>query len=146
MIMENREKANFPIHDLLARRWSPRAFSDRPVEPEKLRSLLEAARWAPSSYNEQPWAYLVAIQEDPVEYARLLSVLVEGNVAWAQRAPVLMLSIAKLNFDRSSKPNRTPCQNACARGNSRRAHASRSSSLSSPGTGARSRHWSLLSR
>ncbi len=104
--MENREKANFPIHDLLARRWSPRAFSDRPVEPEKLRSLLEAARWAPSSYNEQPWAYLVATQEDPVEYARLLSVLVEGNVAWAQRAPVLMLSIAKLNFDRSSKPNR----------------------------------------
>jgi len=106
MIMENREKANFPIHDLLARRWSPRAFSDRPVEPEKLRSLLEAARWAPSSYNEQPWAYLVATREDPVEHARLLSVLVEGNVAWAQRAPVLMLSIAKLNFDRSGKPNR----------------------------------------
>jgi nitroreductase len=106
MIMENREKANFPIHDLLARRWSPRAFSDRPVEPEKLRSLLEAARWAPSSYNEQPWAYQVATREDPVEHARLLSVLVEGNVAWAQRAPVLMLSVAKLNFDRSGKPNR----------------------------------------
>jgi len=104
--MENREKTNFPIHDLLARRWSPRAFSDRPVEPEKLRSLLEAARWAPSSYNEQPWAYLVATREDPVEHARLLSVLVEGNVAWAQRAPILLLSIARLNFERSGKPNR----------------------------------------
>ena len=104
--MENREKTNFPIHDLLARRWSPRAFSDQAVEPEKLRSLLEAARWAPSSYNEQPWAYLLATREDPLEHARLLSVLVEGNVAWAQRAPVLMLSIAKLNFERSGKPNR----------------------------------------
>jgi nitroreductase len=104
--MEKLAKTEFPIHDLLRRRWSPRAFSDRPVEPEKLRSLLEAARWAPSSYNEQPWAYLVATQDDPGEYARLLSVLVEGNMAWARRAPVLMLSLAKLNFERNSKPNR----------------------------------------
>ncbi len=104
--MEKLAKAEFPIHDLLRRRWSPRAFSDRPIEPEKLRGLLEAARWAPSSYNEQPWAYLVATQDDPGEYARLLSVLAEGNVAWARRAPVLMLSLAKLNFERNGKPNR----------------------------------------
>ncbi len=104
--MQKLAKTEFPIHDLLRRRWSPRAFSDRPVEPEKLCSLLEAARWAPSSYNEQPWAYLVATQDDPSEYARLLSVLAEGNVAWARRAPVLMLSLAKLNFERNGKPNR----------------------------------------
>ena len=104
--MEKLATTDFPIHDLLRRRWSPRTFADRPVEPEKLRSLLEAARWAPSSFNEQPWAYLVATRNDPEEYARLLSVLVEGNIAWAQRAPVLMLSLAKLNFERTGKPNR----------------------------------------
>ncbi len=104
--MEKPVKTDFPIHDLLARRWSPRAFSERPVEPDKLRRLLEAARWAPSSYNEQPWAYLVATLEDAAEHARLLSVLVEGNIAWAKRAPVLMLSIAKLNFEHNGKPNR----------------------------------------
>ncbi len=104
--MEKPAQTGFPIHDLLRRRWSPRAFSDRPVEPQKLRSLLEAARWAPSSYNEQPWAYLVATREDPEEHARMLSVLVEGNMAWAQRAPVLMLSLARLHFERNGKPNR----------------------------------------
>ncbi len=104
--MEKSAQTEFPIDDLLRRRWSPRAFSDRPVEPEKLRCLLEAARWAPSSYNEQPWAYLVATREDPEEYARMLSVLVEGNIAWAQRAPVLMLSLARLNFERNGRPNR----------------------------------------
>jgi len=104
--MEKPAQTGFPIHELLRRRWSPRAFSDRPVEPQKLRSLLEAARWAPSSYNEQPWAYLVATREDPEEHARMLSVLVEGNMAWAQRAPVLMLSLARLHFERNGKPNR----------------------------------------
>ena len=104
--MEKVAQTEAPIHDLLRRRWSPRAFSDRPVEPEKLRSLLEAARWAPSSYNDQPWAFLVATKEDPAEYARMLGVLVEGNIAWAQRAAVLMLSVARLNFERDGKPNR----------------------------------------
>ena len=104
--MEKPANTDFPVHDLLRRRWSPRAFADRPVEPEKLSSLLEAARWAPSSYNEQPWAYLLATREQPAEFARLLSVLVEGNIAWAQRAPVLMLSLARLNFERNGRPNR----------------------------------------
>src|SRR5262249_61528580 len=63
--MDKTAKTEFPVHDLIRLRWSPRAFADRPVEPEKLRSLLEAARWAPSSYNEQPWAYLVARREQP---------------------------------------------------------------------------------
>ncbi len=104
--MENAAKTEFPIHDLIRRRWSPRALSDRTVEREKLRSLVEAARWAPSSFNEQPWAYLVATREQPEEFARLLSVLVEGNIAWAKNVPVLMLSVAKLNFARGGQPNR----------------------------------------
>lgn len=104
--MQKLAHTTYPIHELLRERWSPRAFADRIVEPEKLRSLLEAARWAPSSYNEQPWSFIVATKENRAEYDRLLSCLVEGNIRWAQHAPVLMLSVAKLSFDRNTKPNR----------------------------------------
>jgi nitroreductase len=106
LTLEKTAKTDAPIHELLAQRWSPRAFSSRPVEPEKLRSLFEAARWAPSSFNEQPWAFLVTTQQDPEAFAAMLSVLVEGNRAWAKDAPVLMLSVAKLNFERTAQPNR----------------------------------------
>jgi len=99
-------ETTYPIHDLLRQRWSPRAFADRLIEPEKLRSLLEAARWAPSSYNEQPWSFIVATRENPTEFNRLLTCLVEGNIRWAQHAPVLMISVAKMAFDRNKKPNR----------------------------------------
>lgn len=104
--MEKTANAEYPIHDLLKRRWSPRAFSSHMVEPEKLRSLLEAARWAPSSYNAQPWSFLIATREDEAEFHRLLECLVPGNASWAQHAPVLMLSVAKLNFDHNGAPNR----------------------------------------
>src|SRR5713226_3512461 len=106
LTVEKTAKTDAPIHDLLARRWSPRAFSSRLIEPEKLRSLVEAARWAPSSYNEQPWAFLVATQDNPEGFQRMLSVLVEGNRAWAKSAPVLMLSVARMSFERNGKPNR----------------------------------------
>ncbi len=96
----------FPIEEWLARRWSPRAFSERPVEPERLLSLLEAARWAPSCFNEQPWSFLVATKENAPEYERLLGCLVEANRRWAASAPVLMLSITRLHFARNNKPNR----------------------------------------
>lgn len=104
--MEKLAATQYPIHDLLRRRWSPRAFADLAVEPEKLRSLLEASRWAPSSYNEQPWSFIVATREHPAEHERLLSCLVEGNQRWAKTAPVLMLSVAKLHFDRNGASNR----------------------------------------
>lgn len=96
----------YPIHELLRRRWSPRAFSDRPVQPDAVRSLLEAARWAASSRNEQPWRFTIATQDNPTEFRRLLSCLRERNIIWAQHAPVLMLSVAKLYFDRDGKLNR----------------------------------------
>ena len=95
-----------PIHELISKRWSPYAFSDRPVPPDDLRSLFEAARWAASSYNEQPWRYIVATKENPAEFERLLSCLVEGNQPWAKAAPVLALGCVTLNFATNNKPNR----------------------------------------
>jgi nitroreductase len=94
-----------PVHELIAARWSPYGFADRPVAPDDLRSLFEAARWAPSSYNEQPWTYIVATRDEPEEFARLLSCLVEGNQAWAKAAPVLALGCTRLNFVRNGNPN-----------------------------------------
>ncbi len=105
-MIEKPADTRYPIHELLRRRWSPRAFSDRAVDPETLRALWEAARWAPSSFNEQPWSFLVAARNDRAEFDRLLSCLNEGNVAWARHAPVLMLSVAKLAFDRNGRTNR----------------------------------------
>lgn len=103
--MEKPAPAEYPIHELLVHRWSPRAFSDRTVETDKLRRLFEAARWAPSCYNAQPWRFLVARQEERTEHDRLLHCLLEGNVKWAHRAPLLILSVAKLTFDNGT-PNR----------------------------------------
>ena len=97
---------DYPIHELLKRRWSPRAFADRPIEPEKLLSLLEAARWAPSSYNEQPWAFIIATRDQPEEYARVLSCLIDFNQTWAKAAPVLMLTFAHVSFDGNQQANR----------------------------------------
>jgi nitroreductase len=84
-----------PIHDLIRERWSPRAFADRPVEAEKLASVFEAARWAASASNQQPWYFLFATKEDSETHARFVSTLWEGNVRWAQQAPVLILVVAK---------------------------------------------------
>jgi nitroreductase len=104
--MDKPADTQYSIHELLRQRWSPRAFDDRPVEPEKLRSLFEAARWAPSSNNEQPWRFIVATKDHEVEWNRLLACLLEGNRKWAYRAPVLVLSVASVNFEDEAKPNR----------------------------------------
>ena len=93
------------LHELIRHRWSPRAFADTNVDPEVLLSLFEAARWAPSSNNEQPWAYLVATKDDPENFAKMLSTLVEFNQGWAKNAPVLAMSVAHLKFARDGKPN-----------------------------------------
>ena len=106
MLPEKPAQTEFRIHDLIRRRWSPRAFADRPVEPEKLGSLLEAARWAASSNNEQPWRFILATRERPEDFARLLGCLKESNQAWARLAPVLMLSVARLTFADDDDPNR----------------------------------------
>jgi nitroreductase len=94
-----------PINDLIASRWSPYGFADRSVSQDDLRALFEAARWAPSSYNEQPWRYIVATKETPPDFGKLLSCLVEGNQAWAKAAPVLALGCTSLRFVLNGQPN-----------------------------------------
>jgi nitroreductase len=96
---------DYPVHDLIAARWSPRAFAGRPVESEKLRSLFEAARWAASCFGDQPWSFLVAPSSDQPAFDKLASCLMPGN-AWAMKAPVLALSVAALNFGHNNQPNR----------------------------------------
>jgi nitroreductase len=94
------------IHPLIAQRRTRRAFSSRFVEPQTLRTLLEAARWAPSSMNEQPWRFIIARREKAEEFERLLHCLLEFNIRWAKHAPILMLTVAKLNFTIGGESNR----------------------------------------
>jgi nitroreductase len=104
--MQKPAVTDWPVHELIKNRWSPRAFADTSVAPEALRSAFEAARWAPSSNNEQPWAFLVATKDDPPNFAKMLAILVEFNASWAKQAPVLALSVAHMKTQRDGKPNR----------------------------------------
>jgi nitroreductase len=104
--MEKPAPTEHPVEEIIRRRWSPRSFSDRLVDRETLQSLFEAARWAASSFNEQPWSFIVATADKKEEYATLLSCLTEKNQEWARLAPVLMVSVAKLSFEKNGKPNR----------------------------------------
>jgi nitroreductase len=104
--MHNPAKTDYPVHDLIQNRWSPRAFSDNPVSPETLRSLFEAARWAPSSSNEQPWAFIVGTKDDLETHNKILSTLVEFNQGWAKHAPVLAIAVSQMEFARNKTPNR----------------------------------------
>lgn len=104
--MDHSAPVKYPIHNLLKHRWSPRAFDDRDVEAEKLQSLFEAARWAASSFNDQPWHFIIGTRKEPEAFARVLSCLTEYNQGWAKGAPVVGISVAKLNFDRDGSPNR----------------------------------------
>ena len=104
--MHNPATTDYPVHELIQNRWSPRAFSDKPVPPEILRSLFEAARWAPSSNNEQPWAFIVGTKDDPETHSKILSTLVEFNQGWAKQAPVLAIAVSQMEFARNKTPNR----------------------------------------
>jgi nitroreductase len=93
------------LHPLIRKRWSPRAFSGREVSDEDLTTLLEAARWAASTSNEQPWRFIVASRENPAAFGKALSVLVEGNQVWAKNASVLIIAVAKKTWSSSGRPN-----------------------------------------
>jgi nitroreductase len=95
-----------PIHELIRNRWSPRAFESRTVEPEKLCALFEAARWAASSYNAQPWSFIVATKDDPANFKKILDCFVEFNQGWAKNVPVLALSVAAMKFEHNHETNR----------------------------------------
>jgi nitroreductase len=93
------------VEHLIRRRWSPRAFADKEVSADDLKKLFEAARWAASSFNEQPWRFLVGRRGDET-YKKIFGALVEFNQSWAKSAPVLVLSVAKKTFSASGQPNR----------------------------------------
>lgn len=95
-----------PVHELIRERWSPRAFSGKPVPSAVLQSLFEAARWAPSSNNEQPWAFLVGTTDDGDSHGKILGALVEANQVWARHAPVLAVAVSELAFAKTGHPNR----------------------------------------
>jgi nitroreductase len=95
-----------PLNDLLSRRWSPRAFSGKPIEPLKIISLFEAARWSPSSANEQPWHFIAATKEDSRTYSAVIESLTEGNRRWAQSAPLLILGMAQSSYSKTGTPYR----------------------------------------
>lgn len=104
--MQNPTNNNHPLNELIKQRWSPRAFSAKSVEKEKIKSILEAARWAPSAFNEQPWRFIVG-EKGGSTYDSILSTLVDWNILWAGNAPVLILNIAKKTFTQNAKPNVT---------------------------------------
>jgi nitroreductase len=92
------------IHELIANRWSPRTYSDKPVSNEDLNKIFTAASWAASSSNEQPWRFLVGHKGDET-YKKIFDCLVEFNQSWAKSAPVLILTIAKTTFSKDNSNN-----------------------------------------
>lgn len=102
--MEKSSAFAAPILDVIRIRRSRRAYSDKMVEPEKIRSLFEAARWAPSSLNEQPWFYVYATRDQEL-WNKIFECLKEGNKLWAKNAPLLICSFARKNFIRFDSPN-----------------------------------------
>jgi len=104
--MKKPAPADHPVLELIRDRWSPRAFSEREIAPDELRSLFEAARWAPSSNNEQPWAFLAATRNDPEDFEKALEPLVPGNAIWASRAYLLGYAVVELAFAKGHAPNR----------------------------------------
>ena len=93
------------LHPLIATRWSPRGFTDQKIDPLELRSLFEAARWAASCFNEQPWRFVVATKDSPEEFQKVLDVLVPQNQAWARTAWAIGVTAAKKTFTHNGKPN-----------------------------------------
>jgi nitroreductase len=104
--MDKPAPTDYPIHDLLLERWSPRAFADRPVDDNVLLSLFEAARWAPSSYNAQPWVFFVARRHEFEDFKQALSCLTPPNQEWAEDAAVLVLTAIRTNHEKNGKANR----------------------------------------
>jgi nitroreductase len=96
----------YSVHPLMSARKSTRAFSEKLIEPEKLRSVFEAARWAPSSGNMQPWRFIIAVKDRPDDHERMVNLLFEGNRIWAEKAPVLILSVAQVTDNARQKTNK----------------------------------------
>jgi nitroreductase len=101
-----KRKSTYPINPLILNRWSPRSMTGEKMTKEELMPLFEAARWAPSSYNNQPWIFIYAQRETP-EWETLFSLMVEGNQAWTKNASALVVVVSKNSFYKNGKPART---------------------------------------
>lgn len=99
-----RAQTNVPVHELILSRWSPRSFSDQPVSADDLKTIFTAAAWASSSYNEQPWRFLVGRKGDET-YKKIFDSLVPPNQAWAGTAPVLYATFGKKTFSHNGTPD-----------------------------------------
>lgn len=99
-------KAMYPINDMFINRWSPRAMSGKDISHEQLMSLFEAARWAPSSFNGQPWRFIYAHRNTP-QWDALYNLMVLANQEWTKNAAVLMVVVSRNSFEYNNKPSRT---------------------------------------
>lgn len=95
----------FTLNPLIEKRRSTVSFSNKPVEGQKIHLLFEAARWAPSSYNEQPWRFIYGVKDNENSYQKLFDCLMEGNREWVKNAPMIVLSVAKKDFTLNGNPN-----------------------------------------
>src|SRR5690625_2623370 len=103
MNTNNKREAHYAIDPIYINRWSPRAFSDKPIEEDKLNSVFEAARWAPSAANWQPWRFIIARTSKDRE--KFLSFINDNNVEWCKRAPVLVTIISRKVRNEEGDPN-----------------------------------------
>ncbi|MEZ4722405.1 MAG: nitroreductase family protein [Flavobacteriales bacterium] len=98
-------KTQHPVHELITKRWSARAFSERQITIDELNTLFEAASWTASSVNEQPWKYLYAFKGTQA-FEKMIEVMSAGNQPWAKNASVILISLSKRSFDHNGMPNR----------------------------------------
>ncbi|MFC2136717.1 nitroreductase family protein [Bacteroidota bacterium] len=103
--MKPSKKTTYEVHELIAKRWSPRAFDTKDIEQGKINSLFEAARWAASAMNEQPWNFIFATRKDQKKYNDIFSCLAEGNQVWAKNSPLLIITFINTRYKRNNKIN-----------------------------------------
>ncbi|MBI3508482.1 MAG: nitroreductase family protein [Chlamydiia bacterium] len=123
--MTSHRKSDYPIQPLILNRWSPRAMSGEGLSDAEIFSLFEAARWAPSSYNAQPWRFLYAKKDTP-HWKTFFDLLGEFNQSWCDKAALLGVSLARKTFEKNNKPSPTHAydagaawENICLEGTSR---------------------------
>jgi nitroreductase len=104
--VEKVRKNEYSVHPLILNRWSPRAMTGDEMTEKELMALFDAARWAPSSYNNQPWRFLYARKNTP-SWPQFFNLMVEGNQLWTKNAAVLIVAISAKNFEHNNKPTRT---------------------------------------
>lgn len=104
-MLKNTAPTDLDLEKNIKERWSPRAFVDDKIDKAKIVRIFESARWSASSYNEQPWRFIIGIKGEGETYQKVLETLVPFNQDWASKAPLVVLACAKKSFTRNGKPN-----------------------------------------